>query len=261
MVVSAPTGAGKTTIFELAMIRAIERGLDGKIVYLAPMRALCTEKLAQWKAKLAELNLQCVDYSDDCAEESVLDAHVIICTPEKLEFNSRTEKTHWSKNIQLVMIDEVHFLNCERGAALEALISRLRRVLGKCRFVAVSATIPNVGTVALWLRDLSTRQPAKILKFPDSMRPIPLRTQVIGCYRGEKSAFDFEFGLSFRLADLIKKHSDNKQTLIVLQIVFTIIFNCFFSSARPGNQLRKLQKYFPRNYQPLLSQPTLKAAS
>lgn len=210
-------------MFELAIIRAIEFGLKGKIVYLAPMRALCSEKYTQWQDKFVGLNLNCIEYSDNCDERMVEEADLIICTPEKLEFNSRTQKPNWTKNIQLVMIDEVHFLNCERGVVLEALIARLRGMVPDCRFVAVSATIPNVGSIALWLRDTSSRQPAKILKFPDSMRPIPLKTHVIGYYKGDKKAFDFEFGLTYRLADLINKHSEKKQTLIVRRSIIDFI--------------------------------------
>ncbi len=251
VVVSAPTGSGKTVLFELAMIRAIERGLKGKIVYVAPMRALCTEKYAQWNAKLDTLNMRCIEYSDNCDEFAVEDADLVICTPEKLEFNSRSEKINWIKDIQLVLIDEVHFLNCERGVVLEALMARLRGVVPNCRHVAVSATIPNVGTIALWLRDSSTRQPAKILKFPDSMRPIPLKTLINGYYKGSKKAYDFEFGLTYRLPELISKHSEQKQTLIVRGRVSRLqnVSPISFSFALLDSQQKKLPKFCVKSYQ------------
>lgn len=57
-------------------------------------------------------------------------------------------------DIALVLIDEVHLLNDPRGAALEAIVSRIKMLarnptmksysLARVRFVGVSATIPNI---------------------------------------------------------------------------------------------------------------------
>lgn len=57
-------------------------------------------------------------------------------------------------DIALVLIDEVHLLNESRGAALEAIVSRIKMLsrkpelkssaLANVRFLAVSATIPNI---------------------------------------------------------------------------------------------------------------------
>lgn len=58
-------------------------------------------------------------------------------------------------DIALVLIDEVHLLNDPRGAVLEAIVSRIKMIarnpemksspLSHVRFLAVSATIPNIG--------------------------------------------------------------------------------------------------------------------
>ena len=57
-------------------------------------------------------------------------------------------------DIALLLIDEVHLLNDPRGAALEAIVSRTKMLartpemksssLSSVRFLAVSATIPNI---------------------------------------------------------------------------------------------------------------------
>lgn len=57
-------------------------------------------------------------------------------------------------DIALLLIDEVHLLNDPRGAALEAIVSRIKMLarnpemksttLACVRFLAVSATIPNI---------------------------------------------------------------------------------------------------------------------
>ncbi len=64
--------------------------------------------------------------------------------------------------IALVLIDEVHLLNENRGSTLEAgVISRIKMVsrmptmrvhpIAAVRYVAVSATIPNLRDIADWL--------------------------------------------------------------------------------------------------------------
>lgn len=62
-------------------------------------------------------------------------------------------------DIALVLIDEVHLLNDPRGAALEAIVSRIKMLSGhdnmkyfplaNVRFIAASATIPNIEDIGL----------------------------------------------------------------------------------------------------------------
>lgn len=55
VVVTAPTGAGKTTLFELAFLHMLNTEQQGKAVYLAPMKALCSERFLDWKERLASI--------------------------------------------------------------------------------------------------------------------------------------------------------------------------------------------------------------
>lgn len=50
-----------------------------------------------------------------------------------------------------VSIDEVHLLAEERGSTLEVVVSRMKRLANPPRFIAVSATIPNIHDVGVWL--------------------------------------------------------------------------------------------------------------
>ena len=63
--VAAPTGSGKTGVFELAIARLLNSklgrgegeggGVGWKIVYIAPVKALCTERVLDWRKKLAQV--------------------------------------------------------------------------------------------------------------------------------------------------------------------------------------------------------------
>lgn len=90
----------------------------------------------------------------------------------------------------LYSIDEVHLLAEERGATLEVIVSRMRAVNPDIRFVAVSATVPNIEDVAVWLGPgaAASNRPvskdaegnilppmARVMKFGDEFRPVPLQ--------------------------------------------------------------------------------------
>lgn len=54
-------------------------------------------------------------------------------------------------------IDEVHSVGSDRGAVLEVVVSRMKTLGTSTRFVAVSATVPNIADVAEWLGTSPTK--------------------------------------------------------------------------------------------------------
>ena len=89
LVVSAPTGSGKTTVFELAIVRVLmqlgDRGASNvKMVYVAPIKALCSEKCEEWRAKFGPLGLECIELTGDSEMEDFFElqkANIITTTP------------------------------------------------------------------------------------------------------------------------------------------------------------------------------------
>lgn len=59
----APTGSGKTVLFELAIIRMLKQGSKTghamKCVYVAPTKALCAERYRDWTTKFDALGIKC----------------------------------------------------------------------------------------------------------------------------------------------------------------------------------------------------------
>lgn len=84
-----------------------------------------------------------------------------------------------------------------------------------CRIIAVSATIPNVQNIAQWFRSQDGNH-AKVLQFPDSMRPVPLKTHVISVPMNGKNGYTFDYSLNYKLPDILSKYSGNKPSLIVI---------------------------------------------
>lgn len=200
LVISAPTGSGKTAVMELAICRLVAdcKNQDFKVVYQAPTKSLCAERFQDWQKKFSILNLRCAELTGDTELGHLRDvqkASIIITTPEKWDSVTRKWKDH-AKLMQLVrlfLVDEVHILKDERGATLEAVVSRMKSVVPKIRFVALSATVPNSEDIAAWLGMNSTTQhlPARMEVFRESFRPVQLKKHVLGFeFRGNDFAFE-----------------------------------------------------------------------
>uniref|UniRef100_UPI003AAD2253 probable ATP-dependent DNA helicase HFM1 n=1 Tax=Centroberyx gerrardi TaxID=166262 RepID=UPI003AAD2253 len=232
-VACAPTGSGKTVLFELAIIRLLmetsEPWRDVKAVYMAPIKALCSQCFESWKQKFGPLGLSCKELTGDTEIDDffeIQDAHIIMTTPEK--WDSMTRK--WKDNcllqlVRLFLIDEVHVVkDVSRGATLEVVVSRMKAVHAyrtagnpqadlSMRFVAVSATIPNISDIADWLCNESS--PATYLEMDESHRPVKLRKVVLGfpCSPNQ-TEFKFDLSLNYKMANIIQTYSDQKPALV-----------------------------------------------
>jgi ATP-dependent DNA helicase HFM1/MER3 len=222
VVVSAPTGSGKTAILELAICRVVEGCHSGtfKIVYLAPIKSLCSERLRDWTKKFSHLNLPCAELTGDTSHtemSKVRAASIIVTTPEKWDSITRKWADH-AKLVQMVklfLIDEVHILKDPRGATLEAIVSRMKKMSAEVRFVALSATIPNSQDVATWLGKDHTSQhlPAHRETFGEDFRPVKLQRHVHG-FNGMMNDWAFEKVLDGKLPGLIQKYTRRKPILV-----------------------------------------------
>ncbi|KAJ8923069.1 hypothetical protein NQ315_001621 [Exocentrus adspersus] len=237
VVVSAPTGSGKTAIFELAVVRLLIQyeNLDVskiKIIYICPIKALCHEKLIDWHKKFSPFGLNSVAAtgdSDNMDFQHLANYNLIISTPEKWDSLTR----RWRDNekvvqvVKLFMIDEVHLLNEEdRGSTLEVIVCRMKTVENclsycanennvfnqKIRFIAVSATVPNVEDIAEWI---GKTPHIKFYRFSEEMRPVKLKKIIYGYnYNPKTSPFKFDISLNYKLPSLMMQYSEGKPTLI-----------------------------------------------
>ncbi|TPX35525.1 hypothetical protein SmJEL517_g02136 [Synchytrium microbalum] len=236
LVVSAPTGSGKTVLMELAMIRLFMRpdGDQAKVVYMAPTKALCNERTVDWQKKFRNLGIKCNELTGDTDYVSVAEirrSNIIVTTPEKWDSISRRWRDQKALMglLRLFLIDEVHLLNeSKRGATLEVVVSRMR-TLGleverqkstnldstqhqQIRLLALSATVPNIDDIADWLKN-SDGTRAEIKTFGEEYRPVKLQKEVIG-YPPKGNPFVFEQSLDYKLMDAISKYSQSKATMI-----------------------------------------------
>uniref|UniRef100_A0A7N8YMN6 Activating signal cointegrator 1 complex subunit 3 n=1 Tax=Mastacembelus armatus TaxID=205130 RepID=A0A7N8YMN6_9TELE len=193
LLVCAPTGAGKTNVALMAMLREIGKhiNMDGtinvddfKIIYIAPMRSLVQEMVGSFSKRLASYGITVSELTGDhqlCKEE-INATQIIVCTPEKWDIITRKggERTY-TQLVRLIIIDEIHLLHDDRGPVLESLVARTIRNVEltqeDVRLLGLSATLPNYEDVATCLRV----DPAKgLFYFDNSFRPVPLEQTYVG---------------------------------------------------------------------------------
>ncbi|XP_054169129.1 probable ATP-dependent DNA helicase HFM1 [Oppia nitens] len=230
--ICSPTGSGKTAVFEMAIIRQL-MSLDKndcpldllKVVYMAPLKKLVDEKYRELKQSFDSFGINCLQLTGDSDikdYELLKSVNIVVTTPEKWDYMIRNhENTSLIRSIQLMLIDEIHCICDEtRGATIEAVISRMKTLRSidmntnsdcELRFVAASATAPNVDDISHWL------DPNNSIGYnlSDAQRPVRLQKIVIG-YHFQKSwsEFRFDIQLSYKLDSIIRTYCESKPTLI-----------------------------------------------
>lgn len=222
LVVSAPTGSGKTVVMELGILRILPQIRSGsvKVVYQAPTKSLCSERYRDWQAKFSVFDVQCAELTGDTDAStlrSVANAGIIITTPEKWDSVTRKWKDHAKlmDMIRLFLIDEVHILRDSRGATLEAIVSRMKSAGSKIRFMALSATIPNSEDIAAWLTrgEHARYLPAQRELFDDSFRPVQLKKHILG-HEGPYNPWAFDAAMTERIPDVIARYGKRKPVMV-----------------------------------------------
>jgi superfamily II RNA helicase len=175
VLVSAPTGAGKTLVANYAIGRELER--EQRTFYTTPLKALSNQKYHE----LCELygtervGLLTGDTSINRT------APVVVMTTEVLRNMLLTESDQLT-SLGLVVLDEVHYLQDPfRGGVWEEV---LILTPAPVRFVALSATIGNADFLGAWLSEV--RGPTTVVI--ERTRPIVLHNHLAVMKRGQPTA-------------------------------------------------------------------------
>ncbi|KAH7924026.1 Sec63-domain-containing protein [Leucogyrophana mollusca] len=229
MLVCAPTGAGKTDVAMLAILRVLDQhrcpispgmpiraSIDKnsfKVIYVAPMKALASEIVRKLGKRLQWLSIQVKELTGDMqlTKSEIAETQIIVTTPEKWDVVTRkpTGEGELASKLKLLIIDEVHLLNEERGAVIETIVARTLRQVESTqsviRIVGLSATLPNYLDVAEFL---SVSKYSGLFFFDSSFRPVPLEQHFIGV-RGKPGSPQSRKNLDRvtyeKVADLVKQ--------------------------------------------------------
>lgn len=175
VVVTAPTGAGKTLIAEGAIAQALSNGL--RSFYTTPIKALSNQKFNDLTAThgAAQVGLLTGD--------SVIhaDAPIVVMTTEVLR-NMIYDESSALDHLGLVVLDEVHYLaDRHRGSVWEEVIIHLDRSIP---IVCLSATIANPEEFTAWV---TSRRGATDLVV-ETTRPVPLTSMYMWRDRNHNGA-------------------------------------------------------------------------
>ncbi|HEX3793750.1 MAG TPA: DEAD/DEAH box helicase [Acidimicrobiales bacterium] len=162
VLVSAPTGSGKTLVAAYGIHRALGQG--GKAFYTTPLKALSNQKYGELVATYG------VDHVGLLTGDTAVkpDAPVVVMTTEVLR-NMLLAGSDLLTGLHTVILDEVHFIQdpYRGGVWEEVLVLSPSHV----RFVCLSATVNNAGELGAWLR--SVRGHTDVIV--ERHRPIVLR--------------------------------------------------------------------------------------
>ncbi|NCJ07437.1 DEAD/DEAH box helicase [Synechococcales cyanobacterium C] len=167
VVVSAPTGSGKTLIGEYAIHRALAQGR--RIFYTTPLKALSNQKLRDFRAQFGhdQVGLLTGDLSVN------REAPILVMTTEifrNILYGTLLDDLSPSlTGVEAVVLDECHYMNDrQRGTVWEESIIYCP---AEIQLIALSATIANAAQLADWM---SWVHGSTQLIFSD-VRPVPLR--------------------------------------------------------------------------------------
>jgi len=161
VLVSAPTGAGKTAIAEYIIEKSIPQ--NQSIIYTAPIKALSNQKFRDFEKQFHDnVGILTGDVSINPH------APLLIMTTEIFR-NKTIEEADSLKKYSWAIFDEIHYIdNYERGTVWEESLIFLPAHL---KLLCLSATIPNISEFAAWLAKLHKTE-IKIVC--EEKRPVPL---------------------------------------------------------------------------------------
>jgi hypothetical protein len=154
VVVQAPTGAGKTLIFELWS----NQGKASKqAIYTVPTRALANDKLSEWRARGWNVGIATGDLSEN------LEAPMLVATLE-----TQKNRLIRGEGPDLLVVDEYQMIgDADRGLNYEL---ALALAPPHTQFLLLSGSVDNPHEVARWLGRIG--RDAVVIQHTE--RPVPL---------------------------------------------------------------------------------------
>ncbi|MEN8233843.1 MAG: DEAD/DEAH box helicase [Actinomycetota bacterium] len=166
VVVTAPTGSGKTLIAEAALEIALAAGR--RAFYTAPIKALSNQKYRDLVARYGEKGTGLLT-GDNTING---DAPVVVMTTEVLR-NMIYAESDALGDLGVVILDEVHYLQDRyRGSVWEEIIIHLPEGI---QLVNLSATIANPEEFSGWVA--ARRGPTDLIV--ETHRPVPLESMYV----------------------------------------------------------------------------------
>ncbi len=171
VLVSAPTGSGKTLVADYAVARALEGG--GKAFYTTPIKALSNQKFSELAARYGAHRVGLL--TGDVSHQPR--APIVVMTTEVLR-NMLFARSSLLDDLRVVVLDEVHYLQDPyRGSVWEEVLVLTPAGVS---FVSLSATVANATDFGRWLTTVRGRTRVVV----ETHRPVTLHHHYAVAERG-----------------------------------------------------------------------------
>ena len=181
VLVTAHTSAGKSTVAEYAISKALSEGK--KIVYTSPIKTLSNQKYFDFKLRYNSVGILTGDIKENP------EAECIVMTTEILR-NMLFRASDFISQLGYVIFDEIHYINDrDRGHVWEETIVMLPPEI---KLIMLSATISNSKLFANWISNIKKHN-VDLISTP--YRPVPLKHYIyhnndIHLILNQKNGFD-----------------------------------------------------------------------
>jgi superfamily II RNA helicase len=167
VVVSVPTGSGKTLVGEYAIHRAMSQ--NKRVFYTTPLKALSNQKLRDFQEQFGAENVGLL--TGDMSVNR--DAPILVMTTEifrNMLYGTPIGQIGTSlEAVEAVVLDECHYMNdAQRGTVWEESIIYCPPNI---QLIALSATIANAEELTDWINQIH----GSTVLIKSNYRPIPLR--------------------------------------------------------------------------------------
>lgn len=162
VLLSAPTGAGKTLVAEYAIEETLSKGM--RAIYTAPIKALSNQKYRDFKAR-PEVEVGIMTGDVTIRPEAPL----LIMTTEIFR-NTIFEAPRDLDDVEYVVFDEIHYMDdLDRGTVWEESIIFAPPHI---RFICLSATVSNLTQFGEWI---ARARGTEVQVIRHDHRPVPLK--------------------------------------------------------------------------------------
>ena len=165
IVLTAPTGAGKTLIGEFAIYRALAHA--NRVFYTTPLKALSNQKFRDFSQQFGKNKVGLLTGDISINRE----APIIVMTTEifrNMIYGEFEESDDPLLNLESVILDECHYMNDpQRGTVWEETIIHCP---SRTQIIALSATISNADQLSSWIEKV--HGPTDLINSDN--RPVPL---------------------------------------------------------------------------------------
>ncbi|GAA5990376.1 hypothetical protein JCM10908_007343 [Rhodotorula pacifica] len=159
VIISTSTSSGKSLIYQLPVVEALEHNPETTALYVFPTKALAQDQkrslgeLVAAVAGLEEVKVATFDGDTPRDDRDYIreNANVIFTNPDMLHITILPQEDRWRRffrQLRFVVVDELHIYSGLFGCHVAFVMRRLRRICAavgnrRVRFVSCSATIAN----------------------------------------------------------------------------------------------------------------------